>query len=104
MNNYLNLNEGKTSPVNNLEVNGFISLCDWNYECFWNSNYNSRSWNKYMHYLNGNRKSCINVGHWNGGPSHLGNSTRGLDKLNSIKELIADHNLDILGVSEANPS
>ena len=42
------------------------------------------------------------MGHWNGGPSFLGNSLRGNDKLESIKEILSNNELDILGISEAN--
>ena len=38
-------------------------------------------WNSYMKAMNGN-KTCINVAHWNGGSSHLGNPAR--EKKSSI--------------------
>jgi len=67
-----------------------------------NINYSFRNWNKLMHCNNGNKRNILKVGHWNGGPSHLGRLRRGHEKMESIKELLTLHNLDAMGISEAN--
>ena len=67
-----------------------------------NTNYSFRNWNKLMHCYNGNKRNILKVGHWNGGPSHLGRQGRGYEKMESIKELLTLHNLDAMGISEAN--
>ena len=54
-----------------------------------------------MKATNGN-KTCINVAHWNGGSSHLGKSSKGKEKLQHVKYLLNKHNVDVLGLSEAN--
>ena len=61
----------------------------------------ARGWNSFMKATNGN-KTCINVAHWNGGSSHLGKSSKGKEKLQHVKYLLNKHNVDVLGLSEAN--
>ena len=71
-------------------------------QTYQNKNFLSEVWNKEMRSYNGNTKKNITIGHWNGGPSYLGNSLRGKDKLEAIRIILEDHKIDILGVSEAN--
>ena len=59
-------------------------------------------WNAHMKMVNGNKNSTITLGHWNGGSSHLGKSDKGLHKLEQIKFILKEYNVDILGISEAN--
>ena len=73
-----------------------------NHKCSYMNTYHPTIWNKLMHITNGNIRSYITMGHWNGGPSYLGNSLRGNDKLESIKEILSNNELDILGISESN--
>ena len=58
-------------------------------------------WNAKIKAYNGNR-SMIRVAHWNSGSSHLGRSSKGREKLAQIQFLLEKHEVDILGVSEAN--
>ena len=67
-----------------------------------NMNFKSEVWNKEMRSYNGNTKKSITIGHWNGGPSYLGNSVKGREKLEAIRIFLEEHKIDILGVSEAN--
>ena len=55
-----------------------------------------------MKALNGNIKNSITLAHWNGGSSFLGKSEKGREKLQEIKDILRDNNIDILGISEAN--
>ena len=59
-------------------------------------------WNKRMRYYNGNGDNTINVGHWNCGGSYIAKSVSGKNKLQQIKNILDTHDLDILGISEAN--
>ena len=63
---------------------------------------NPLTWNAYMKAINGNIKNCMNISHWNGGSSHLGRSSKGKEKMEHVKFLLKKHNLDIMGLSEAN--
>ena len=55
-----------------------------------------------MKITNGNKGSTITIGHWNGGSSQLGKSARGIEKLEQIKHILGNNNIDILGITEAN--
>ena len=59
-------------------------------------------WNKIMHIINGNIRNSLKLAHWNGGPSYLGRQGRGMDKLETIKEILFLYKIDVLGISEAN--
>ena len=52
--------------------------------------------------INGNVRNSLKLAHWNGGPSYLGKQGRGMDKLETIKEILFLYKIDILGISEAN--
>ena len=55
-----------------------------------------------MKVLNGNIKNTITIAHWNGGSSSLGKSEKGKEKLLEVENLLTNHKIDILGLSEAN--
>ena len=59
-----------------------LLLLNIEYECFLNIKYELKDWNKLMHMTNGNFKNSLVAGHWNGGPSYLGRSQKGQEKLN----------------------
>ena len=63
---------------------------------------NPLAWNAYVKAINGNINNCINDSHWNGGSSHLGKSSKGKEKVEHVKFLLNKHNIDVLGLSEAN--
>ena len=63
---------------------------------------NPIAWNALMMAINGNIKNCINIAHWKGGSSHLGKSSKGKEKVEHAKFLLNKHNIDVLGLSEAN--
>ena len=51
-----------------------------------------------MHIIHENIRRNITKGHWNGGSSYMGNSLRGREKFESIKEILTSNDIDILRI------
>ena len=64
--------------------------------------YCTLDWNSYMKTLNRNNKNNITIAYCNGGSSCLGKSVKGKEKLLEVENLLNKHNIDVLGLSEAN--
>ena len=67
-----------------------------------NYKYLYKNWNKLMHSMSRDLRNSVKLGHWNGGPSYFGRQGREVEKLETIKEILLLHKLDVLGISEAN--